>query len=323
MEKSENKRAVFVGVFLALGLLVLAAVIYSLGGSQKKFVKSVRINAIFDDVQGLKTGNNVWFSGVKIGTIKKVDFYGASDVIITMNIEEEAQKYIKKDAKAKIGSESLIGNRLVVIYGGSPNSAQVEDGDKLAVEHALTSDEILDTLQANNQNLLAITRHFKTLSSKIVAGQGLAGAVLTDSTMGLRFQRTMANLETTSRAASQITAAFKEMTANMNQKGALAHELLNDTAVFAQLRRSVDRMNQITITANAMANDFKQTSARLNAGDNAVGVLLNDPDAAARMKNTLVNLEASSKKLDENLEALQHNFLLRGFFKKKRENEEK
>jgi phospholipid/cholesterol/gamma-HCH transport system substrate-binding protein len=47
------------------------------------------------------------------------------------------------------------------------------------------------------------------------------------------------------------------------------------------------------------------------------GLLLNDPAAAASVKVTLQNLQAASRKLDEDLEALQHNFLLKGFFKKK------
>jgi phospholipid/cholesterol/gamma-HCH transport system substrate-binding protein len=44
---------------------------------------------------------------------------------------------------------------------------------------------------------------------------------------------------------------------------------------------------------------------------------LNDEQSAASIKETIKNLQSSTQKLDENMEALQHNFLLRGFFKKK------
>ena len=63
--------------------------------------------------------------------------------------------------------------------------------------------------------------------------------------------------------------------------------------------------------------NLKATSEKLNNKDNVAGVLLNDPQAAASVKGTLSNLQTSSQKLDEDLEALQHNFLLRGFFRKK------
>jgi phospholipid/cholesterol/gamma-HCH transport system substrate-binding protein len=42
---------------------------------------------------------------------------------------------------------------------------------------------------------------------------------------------------------------------------------------------------------------------------------LNDQPTAAQMKNTLDQLHQSSIKLNDDLEAVQHNFLLRGFFK--------
>jgi phospholipid/cholesterol/gamma-HCH transport system substrate-binding protein len=53
-------------------------------------------------------------------------------------------------------------------------------------------------------------------------------------------------------------------------------------------------------------------------------MLLNDEQSANKIKLTLQNLQSASKKLDDDLEAVQHNFLLRGFFKKKakREKEE-
>jgi phospholipid/cholesterol/gamma-HCH transport system substrate-binding protein len=82
METSENKRSVIVGIFVFLGIVLFVAGIFTLAGQQKRFVKSIELNAIFDNVAGLKVGNNVWFSGVKIGTVKKIDFYGTSQVKI-------------------------------------------------------------------------------------------------------------------------------------------------------------------------------------------------------------------------------------------------
>jgi len=70
-----------------------------------------------------------------------------------------------------------------------------------------------------------------------------------------------------------------------------------------------------------MTENLNAASAKLNQKDNAVGLLLNDAGTANQVKSIMTNLETSSKKLDENLEALQSNFLLRGFFKKKAKEE--
>jgi phospholipid/cholesterol/gamma-HCH transport system substrate-binding protein len=72
MDAAENRKAIIVGIFLALGLIVFILGIFTLGGQQKSFVKSIKISSVFSDVAGLKKGNNVWFSGVKVGTISDV-----------------------------------------------------------------------------------------------------------------------------------------------------------------------------------------------------------------------------------------------------------
>ncbi|MBC7720409.1 MAG: MCE family protein, partial [Pedobacter sp.] len=122
----KNNRPVIVGIFVLLGLAILVITIFTLGGQKKTFVKSFTINAVFNDVAGLLKGSNIWFSGVKIGTVKKISFYGSSQVLVSMSIEQEAESHIHKDAMAKIGSDGLIGNKIVVIYGGDSTKPQVE-----------------------------------------------------------------------------------------------------------------------------------------------------------------------------------------------------
>ena len=78
MRTTKNKRAVIVGIFIFLGLAIFILGVLILGGQQKTFVKSIVLKSVFDDVIGLQTGNNVWFSGVKIGTVKQIEFYGES-----------------------------------------------------------------------------------------------------------------------------------------------------------------------------------------------------------------------------------------------------
>jgi phospholipid/cholesterol/gamma-HCH transport system substrate-binding protein len=73
--------------------------------------------------------------------------------------------------------------------------------------------------------------------------------------------------------------------------------------------------------AGEVLADLKEASATINHSmadkSTSIGLLLNDKETAADIKATIKNLQAGTQKLDENMEALQHNFLLRGFFKKK------
>lgn len=324
MNTEDSKRAVKVGLFVFIGLAILVTGIFVLGGQQKRFVRTIQVQAVFNDVGGLQTGNNVWFSGVKIGTVKRLRFRGTSQVEVTMNIEEKAQAYIRKDATAVISSDGFIGNKLVEIVGGNPRTAQVEDGDQLRSQEELSTDAIMETLQQNNRNLLKVTTDFKSIMDKISRGKGMAGAMLTDTVLGDNFKGMLANLQATSANASRVSNSLSAFANKMNDPSSLTTRLVTDTTIFhnlrqtsVQFRQAAAQANQITVQAAQATNDIKAATAKLNDRDNAVGLLLNDKSVNADIKSTLRNLNTSTQKLDENMEALQHNFLLRGFFRKR------
>ncbi|WP_207426724.1 MlaD family protein [Pedobacter sp. SYSU D00535] len=314
-----DKRHITVGIFIFIGLLIFVIGIFTLGSQKKAFGERVTVSVVFDDIEGLKTGGNVWFSGVKVGTIKKIEFHGGSQVLVSMNIQEEAQQYIHKDATATLSSDGLIGNRIVEISGGSPKAPIIQDGDRIQANRTLSTDEIMATFQENNKNLVAITGDFRQLSSNLVAGKGAAGALLSDEGMARDLKSTIANLNATTQAADRMMMDLNRFARTLNTKGGLADQLLTDTAVFARLRSSVNELQQASRSASAMAANLNAASAKLNQSDNPAGVLLNDQQSAERVKQILINLEKSSHNLNEDLKALQSNFLFRGYFKKKRE----
>jgi phospholipid/cholesterol/gamma-HCH transport system substrate-binding protein len=158
--------------------------VLTLGNAQKTFVKSIHIRSRFGDVNGLKKGGMIWFSGVKVGTIKEITFTGVEQVDVVMNIDAAVQQYIHRNAGVRISSDGLIGNKIIVIDGGTPNAPVIEDGDVLQSEKLLSTEDMMATLQQNNQNLLAITKDFRQLSSQILQGKGTLGALLADSAMG-------------------------------------------------------------------------------------------------------------------------------------------
>ncbi|WPU97618.1 MlaD family protein [Mucilaginibacter sp. cycad4] len=317
MDPAEKRKSIIVGIFLALGLVLFILGVFTLGGQQKAFVKNIKLSAVFTDVAGLKKGNAIWFSGVKVGTISNIKFIGPSEVQVYMNVDEAAQQYIRRNAKAKIGSDGLIGNKLIVIEGGTAQAPVVDDGDVLQSEKMLSTDDMLKTLQDNNQNLLAITNDFKSLSHNILQGKGTVGALLADSTMAIQLRGAMRNLQTTTQSAALMAVQLNQFTRKMNTKGGLADKMLTDTATFAQIKQAVGQLQQTAANASTLTNNLTKASNKLNTTDNALGVLLNDPKAAVQTQSAINNLQAASIKLNDDLEAVQHNFFLRGFFKKK------
>lgn len=328
MKSEPNKRTIIVGLFIFMGLLFLLGGILAIGNLHSTFVKKIHVTAIFDNVNGLQSGNNVWFSGVKIGTVNKMSFYGESQVKVIVKIDEKSQQYIRKDAKVKISTDGLIGNKIIVIYGGTPMAPPVEDGDTLGIEVMVSTDEMMATLQENNRNLLAITTDFKTISKNIANGKGTVGKLLKDESLYNSLDVTLASLQKSSAHAEKLTAAISDYSAKLNREGSLANDLVTDTTVFKNVQASVRQLKQLTATAADAAENLKTASSnitnatsKLDNKNSPVGVLLYDEASAAHLKATLRNLDSSSEKLDEDLRAVQDNFLLRRYFKKKKKAE--
>jgi phospholipid/cholesterol/gamma-HCH transport system substrate-binding protein len=319
MNESPNRRAVIVGVFVLMGILFLIGGVLMVGNLHETFKTKMEIGSLFDDVGGLQKGNNVWFSGVKIGTVSSLNFHGTSQVEVNMKIDVKAQRYIRKDSKVKISSDGLIGNKILVIYGGTMSKGEVQEGDILGVEKTFTSEDMINTLQKNNENLQSITTDFKVISKNLAAGNGTIGKFLTDDAVYANINAATASLQIASVKAQQLATTLATFSEGLNKKGTLANELTTDTVVFKSVKASIFQLQQMADTASAFIANLKQAGTNPNS---TIGVLLRDETSGARMKETIKNLESSSKKLDEDLEAAQHNFLLRGYFKKKAKAEE-
>lgn len=320
MNDSPSKRTVIVGIFVLIGLIFLIAGIFFIGNMHKTFEKKLKLVTFFDDVNGLQKGNYVWFSGVKIGTVSDLQFYGVSQVEVNIKIETNSQQYIRKDAKIKLGSDGFIGNKILVIYGGSENFPQVESGDTLLAEKTLSTEDMMNTLQKSNENLQVITSNFKTISEKLVAGEGTIGKLLIDNSLYNDIKNLTASLNQASEKAQETLSNISDYSAGLNKEGTLANQLVTDTVVFNSFKHSMLRLQQISDTASIFISDLKQAS---NNPKSSVGLLLNDEETGTVLKETIQNLESSSKKLDEDLEALQHNIFLRKFFKKRAKEAEK
>ena len=326
----QNKRAVIVGIFILLGLVILVVTIFTLGGQKKTFVKTVAIKAVFNDVNGLMQGGNVWYSGVKVGTIKKISFAGDSRVEVTMNIEKSVVSHIHKNAMAKISSDGLIGNKIVVIYGGDNSSPVVEKDNVLAAENASANSDMMATLQQNNKNLLAITTDFKSVSRKIDSGTGLIATLINDPAMAARLRSSMsdlqtavANFKTVSVTGNTVFNNLQTFSGKLNQPGSSINKFVSDTMMYSSVMGDLQQLRNATKSVSAFAANLEKTSAKLGQDNSVAGVLLNDPASAIAMKKSIITLQSASKKLDDDLEAVQHNFLLRHFFKKKAKAEAK
>ena len=166
---------------------------------------------------------------------------------------------------------------------------------------------------------------FKTISGRLADGKGSIGKLLTDETMIDQLNATTSILKRASENLEKLSSNVSAYTAKLNNKGTLANDLVTDTVIFSKLRATVSQLQNVADSSQSVIANFKTTGNTINNGLNnkntPAGMLLNDEQSANNIKITLQNLQSATKKLDEDLEAAQHNFLLRGFFRKKAKQE--
>ena len=136
MEKAANK--VKLGIFVLTGTILLIVSLYLIGTKQNIFNKTLSIYVRFNNVNGLIAGNNVRFAGITIGTINEVTIESDTAVLVEMVIREDAMRYIRKKSIAEIGSDGLMGNKLINVSTLDANSPFVVEND-IKVRNAITA----------------------------------------------------------------------------------------------------------------------------------------------------------------------------------------
>lgn len=321
MRTGQHTKTAAVGLIILVAILLFIAGLLVLGRQRKTFGESVEIKSEFQNISGLKKGANVLFAGVKVGTVNSIDLMPGNRVQVTMQIEEDKKNFIPANAVARIGSDGLIGSKLVEIVGGNIAGGAVRQGIVLPVGQSASMEDLFNLLQVNGDNLTAITTDFKDIAGKIRSGQGVIGKMISDETFANDVAFIMARLKTSSQNAQQLSTDLAAYTAKLQQPGSLTNDIIKDTVIFQRLRSASRQVDVLAADAKTIISKLDKTTNNLSDPTKPAGLILNDPSTTNDLKQIIRNLESSTQKLDENMEALQHNFLLRGFFKKKARKE--
>lgn len=209
MKTNKNAYKIKLGIFVSLGLLILFIIIFFIGTNQNLFSSKFKIHANFSNVSGLQVGGQVRFSGISVGTIENIEIINDSTVKVIASIDEDVKKFIKKDSKASIASEGVIGDRILTISQGSTNSPMVKDGTKIQSAEPVEFDQILSSIQTTAENAEIITGEMAILMTEINNGEGTIGRLMNDEGMAADLDKTMENLRKSTKGLEENMEAAK------------------------------------------------------------------------------------------------------------------
>jgi len=318
----ETKLNIRLGLFVAIGIVIFIVGIFLVGARNGMFTKSFTIKAYFTNTSGLKPGGNVRYDGVKVGIVKTVKIINDSTVEVIMSIDESKHEFITKSATATIASDGLMGDKLVNIMSGIPNSPQTEEGDVIKTKKDINMDAMLEKLGGTSDNINVITDNLKNITSDLNSKKGAIQSLYKDTSLTIELRQTFANLNTMSLDVKRAGQSIEQITSKMqNGKGAIS-EVLNDTALGRNLVKTISNLKETSEKLSAASDQVNLTMRRVNSPNGPVNTLLTDTSLSNNIKQSAVNIKKASERLDEDLEGLQHSFLLKGYFKKKDKDSE-
>ncbi len=300
MDTHTEKFKVWLGLFIIGGLALFVLAIFIIGKQQNLFNPVFKLTATFRNVSGLQVGNNVRFTGINVGTVDNIKIINDSTVLVEMLVKKNVQPFIKADCEVAIGSEGLIGDRLLTISYGSSNSPIATDGQQLTSKEPIETDAIIASLQKTSVNVEIITLQLAEVMTTINSGKGTLGRLIQDTVIAENINLTIENFKNSSEGLDETIELTKD----------------NVYAFMESLQKTAAK-------TEVASNQLGEIMVKVNSGQGTLGMLIQDTTTAVNLSETILYLKQSSQGLNENMEALKQNIFFRGYFKRKAKAEEK
>lgn len=267
-----------VGLFICVGLLVIAAMIveFGLGGSQG-FKKYYALTLDLPNANGLLKGSDVLLAGARVGYVgtKPLLSSNLGSVRVTVEIDEKIK--IPKDSMFKVDSSGLLGDKFVAIQTPpdfkpdkfDPNDPKqaYQPGDNIVGQHAG------DLMEQVTPALKKLSDELDKLQDATVK---LTEGLLSDANLA-SVHDTLVNLKTTSTNFADASKGFN--------------------GIVQSTQETVDKAKETMTTADAAAGDLRKTleAARIviqkaTQGDGLVAALLSNRELADNFKALVINL---------------------------------
>ena len=323
--KTTEGQKIRLGIFVLIGTLLFVMAVFFIGQRQNMFEKTFTINAYFQNVNGLQKGNNVRYSGIDIGTVKEISMINDSTIKVQMAIEEKIISHIKTDAIAAIGSDGLVGNMIVNIVPGKNLDATVINNDDTIESYSkIGPDDILSTLGSSSENIAILSSDLLKITNAILKGKGTIGVLLNDTLMAKDLKKSVSNLNNVSFNATQSIEEIKNLIEDIkSEDDTVLGLLINDTISGQKLKTVITKLETSSIEIETMVKNANAVVSNIQSNEGALNYVLNDSTLVNNLKSTLKNINEGTEKFNENMEALKHNFLTRGYFRKLERLEEK
>jgi phospholipid/cholesterol/gamma-HCH transport system substrate-binding protein len=240
-----------------------------------------------------------------------------STIMVSMTIEEKITNHIKKNAIAAIGSDGLVGNMIVNILPGKGYDAKISNGDIITTYSKIGADDILSTLSVSSENAAMLTSDLLEITRAMIEGKGTLALLLNDTIMAKDLRYSVTNLKRASRDASNTISEINQIITSLKTNDdTVLGMLLNDSISGQKIKSVVGNLEISSMEIENMLSNVNTLVDDFNSSQGAFNYIVKDTMLVSNLKSTIKNINEGTDKFNQNMEALKHNFLTQGYFKK-------
>lgn len=351
LERKNN--SLKLGFFIILGLVFFVVTIYVIGSKRNLFKQTIKIVAIFNDVKGLRVGNNVRYTGIDVGNVNEIVILPEAKVRVEMSLDKDVQPFIKKNSLATIASDGLMGNKIVIITPGTPDQPSVERWDEIGTIEPIEIDDILKEIKISSERIAIVSQNIVDITNTIKEGKGVFGKIFTDKSLtnnldkaarnvtemsvnlyeiadkinsgegifGLMLTDTLLSKSIRETGDNLVTISedFSEITDKVNQGKGIFGRILADTTLTSNLYLASKSINETSINLQEVSENLISVTSQIHSGKGIVTRLLTDSLLADSIETMIYNLNTGIIEVTEASEALQKSGLVKMFSKDKKE----
>ncbi|MGH9747351.1 MAG: MlaD family protein [Candidatus Acidiferrales bacterium] len=291
-----------VGLFVLVGLFILAAAIFYVTGAGILGPK-YRVLTYLPEVEGLQTGAPVRLDGVEIGSVQSIQLTPQPqdpmhNITLVLRIEKKFQPDVRSDSSAKLITEGLLGNRYVTVKRGVNGTAIQNGGVLPGDQEAAMSDLVKKFSTLSNQ--------LGDILAKVNSGQGTLAKLLNDPSLYTHANDTIAKVD-------DVVASIQrgEGTAGKLLKSDELYNKVNATIgdaheVIAAVRQGQGTIGKLVYDPSMyddtkkLMNNGNALLADVRAGKGTLGKLTTDDALYTNLKDASANFRDATAKMNSN-----------------------
>ncbi len=289
-----------VGLMVLLGVALLVIAVFTIGDQEGIWKSKYTLHVKYDDVFGLLPGSPVRLSGLRVGTVKEIEFSPTEPgrLEVRLAIDEAVKSIIRSDSKALIGTLGLLGDKTIEISAGSDTATVLEDGGYLLAAKSSSIEGIIAEGGEAVENVREATMHAKEIIEKINNGTGSLGLFVNDPNVYFDLDKLLILTENLTRQLETGEGSFArfvtdstfytEMRDLASNTNTLFDSLANGSGTFAQLMNDPKPFEDL----RSIIASWRTITDKVQAGEGSAGQLLTNDSLYHNLSRTLDRAEA-------------------------------